>query len=53
MFFIIFLSLVLSSCHTVNDSLKLKDDHLGEELVEEAIEYQTGLEIDLTPRSPE
>ncbi len=31
----------------------LKDDNLAEELLEETIEKKTGVELDLTPGSPE
>jgi len=37
----------------VNKYFSLKDDHPIEELVEDAIEAGTGVEIDLTPESPE
>lgn len=33
--------------------LKTKDDNVYEELVEQAIKDQTGVEIDLTPLTPE
>lgn len=32
---------------------KLKDDNIAEELIENVIEDQTGLDIDLSPSSPE
>jgi hypothetical protein len=33
--------------------LKLEDDNVAEEFVEEIIEGQTGLDLDLSPSSPE
>lgn len=41
------------SCSYINKKFGLKDDNLGEELIEEAIEMKTGLDVDLTPSSPE
>lgn len=49
----IFLLTVLSSCGYVNDYLGLEDDNWGEEIVEEIIDSQIGVDIDLTPGSPE
>lgn len=40
-------------CSYINKKLGLSDDNLGEEIVEEVIEMKTGLDIDLTPSSPE
>lgn len=34
-------------------ALKLEDDNFAEELVEDVIQDQTGLDIDLSPSSPE
>jgi hypothetical protein len=33
--------------------LKLEDDNVAEEFVEDVIQDQTGLDLDLTPKSPE
>lgn len=44
---------ILCSCSYVNQQLGLDDDNFGEELIEEAIELKTGLDIDLTPGTPE
>ena len=33
--------------------LNLEEDNIAEEIIEELIEDQTGIEIDLTPNSPE
>lgn len=37
----------------LNKKLGLEDDNLMEEAMEELIEYQTGLDIDLTPDTNE
>lgn len=43
----------LTSCSSINKMFGLKDDNVAEELIEQAIESKTGLNIDLTPSSPE
>lgn len=45
--------LTLSGCEPVNRYLGLSDDNIGEELIEAAVKIETGLDIDLTPSSPE
>jgi hypothetical protein len=45
--------IVLSGCSGVNRKLGIQDDNLAEEIVEEAIQAKTGLDIDLTPATPE
>lgn len=45
--------LLLSSCEPINRYLGLKDDNLGEELIESAIQLEFGVPVDLTPSSPE
>lgn len=50
------LGFCVNSCNPVehfNDKADLEDDHLVEELTEYIIEHQTGIDVDLTPRSPE
>lgn len=47
------LASVLGGCHFVNNKLGLQDDNVAEELAEELIESKTGVDIDLTPASPE
>ncbi len=47
------MTLLISSCSTINGYLGLSDDNFGEELIEEAIQMKTGLDIDLSPSSPE
>jgi hypothetical protein len=44
---------LLSSCEPINRYLGLRDDNIGEELVEAAIQMETGINVDLTPSSPE
>jgi hypothetical protein len=44
---------VLSGCSYVNRFLGLDDDNVYEESIEGVIRYKTGLDVDLTPRSPE
>jgi len=41
------------SCSSINKKLGLKDDNFIEESIESIIESNTGLDVDLTPGSPE
>lgn len=41
------------SCQYCNRYFDLQDDWAGEEVVEQLIENQTGIDVDLTPASPE
>lgn len=50
---IVVLALSLGACEYCNEFLGLKDDNIIEILVEDMIESQLGLEIDLTPESPD
>lgn len=43
----------LTSCSAANKQLGLKDDNIAEEVLEEVIESKTGLDLDLTPGTPE
>lgn len=45
--------LILCSCSTINRQLGIEDDNPIEETVEEVIKSETGLDLDLTPDSPE
>ena len=45
--------ITVAACSQINQKLGLPDDNLGEELIEAAIKIETGLDIDLTPDSPE
>lgn len=45
--------LLLPSCSYINQKMGLQDDNLGEEVIEAVIKTETGLDIDLTPASPE
>lgn len=50
------LALCLISCNPVEqayDHYNIPDDNFVEEIVESAIEYKTGVDLDLTPRSHE
>jgi starvation-inducible outer membrane lipoprotein len=49
----IFLALALSSCSYINKQMGLKDDNMIENNIENVIEHESGLQIDLTPSSPE
>ena len=52
-FISLLLVLVITSCSALNAKLGLKDDNLGEEVIEDVIKAETGLSLDLTPNSPE
>jgi len=52
-FALIGLGLVVGGCSYLNSMLGLKDDNPIEEGIESMIEHQTGLDIDLTPGTPE
>ena len=43
----------LGGCGYINQRLGLPPDHAVEEFIERIIESETGLDIDLTPGSPE
>lgn len=51
----LYLCVILSSCHSINQELGLADDNLGEEIAEEVVEdaifYQFGFkpDLDFTP----
>ena len=45
--------LLLCSCSAINAKLGQEDDWLGEEILESAIEIKTGIDVDLTPGTPE
>ena len=47
------LSGISGGCSHLNKKLGLKDDNLFEEIMEERIKNQTGLDMDLTPESSE
>ena len=46
-------SLSLFSCGYLNEKAGLKDDNLYEEIIEELLDYKTGLDVDLTPENAE
>lgn len=43
----------LTACSGMNESVGLVDDNLIEEIAEEAVRLETGLDVDFTPNSPE
>lgn len=45
--------ILVAGCTALNRKANLKDDNFFEETIEELIEAKTGLDIDLTPSSPE
>lgn len=45
--------LLLTSCTAINQKLGLSDDNVFEETLEYGIKFKTGLDVDLTPGSPE
>jgi hypothetical protein len=45
--------LVLGGCAYCNKKAGLEDDWIGEELLEEVIKNKVGIDIDLTPETPE
>ena len=47
------IAVTLGGCGQLNKKLGLKDDNVFEEILEHQIEDKTGLDIDLTPNSPE
>ena len=47
------LGFLVGGCSYVNKWCGLKDDNIVEEVTEKAIEMKTGLDIDLTPSTPE
>lgn len=50
---IFFLGCTLFACSSINEKVGLKDDNFVEEAVEVIIEEKTGIEMDLTPSTPE
>lgn len=52
-FIISILALVLGGCQYLNYKIGLADDHPLEEMIEKKIADEIGLDIDLTPDSPE
>ena len=47
------LFLLLCSCSAINKEMGVEDEHIVEELAEVLIYAETGLNIDITPLSPE
>lgn len=50
---LIILGVVACGCSSINRRMGLKDDNFVEEVVEKVIESELGVDVDLTPFSPE
>lgn len=48
---LLFIAAATVSCSVLNRNLGLDDDNIGEEIIEELIQYKTGIDLDLTPDS--
>lgn len=44
---------LFGACHWINDKFHISDDNLVEEVVEAQLQSQLGVDIDLTPETPE
>lgn len=53
MLLILGMTLLFLSCSEINKKLGLPDDNLAEEVIEDVIKEETGVDVDLTPDSPE
>jgi hypothetical protein len=45
--------MLLTSCHMVNKYFGLQDDNFIEETAELALQVETGINVDLSPETPE
>lgn len=52
-FLTIMISASTAGCSFINKKAGLKDDNIAEELIESLIENKTGLDLDLSPETPE
>jgi hypothetical protein len=50
---ILLFSMLTNGCSHLNQRLGLNSDNFGEELIEWQIQNYTGIDVDLTPDSPE
>jgi uncharacterized protein YceK len=50
---VVVMGLILGGCSSINSYFGLEDDNPYEEATEAAIKWETGLDVDLTPSSPE
>lgn len=50
---LVFVSAFIGGCSYMNNKLGLEDDHMLEEAVEHQIKENTGIDVDLSPESPE
>lgn len=51
--FLIGVTLLLPSCSALNSKLGLSDDNIIEEVAEDVIKEKVGVDVDLTPSTPE
>jgi len=47
------LACMIPACHTINQKLGLEDDNILEESGEALLKYETGVDMDFTPDTPE
>lgn len=50
---LVILGLSLSGCSPINQFFKLEDDNVIEEILEDVLKHETGIDIDFTPNTPE
>jgi len=48
---VVLIAVICGGCAMLNKWCGLKDDNLAENLVEDAIEFETGQQVDLTPEN--
>lgn len=47
------LTLLFHSCAMIEKQIGIEEDNVGEEIIEDVIKYESGIDIDLTPDSKE
>lgn len=52
-YFVILSSVWLSACSCINRYWGLEDDNIYEEIAEGALKFETGIDVDFTPETPE
>ncbi len=52
-FALIFSICFLISCSSINRKMGIPDDNILEEITEDVIQAETGVNVDLTPQTPE
>lgn len=50
---VLVIAALMGGCAYLNKVAGVKDDNVVEEAIEEKIKYETGIDIDLTPHTPE